>query len=317
MQDRRISVRVFDPLTDLPTSSVDTSEGRGWHGVLLRYFEHRFSGQLVVPGFTEDYLLVVDCHVAAVQGKVRQRFSGARPGPGDLYVIPRGEPTEWHWQGRCNVIQISPDPSTVARAAVETLDVEPARVELLPRITVPDPLVYEIGRAMLGELRAGAAGSRLYIDLLTQTLTVHLLRRHAAVPPRPAGEGGGLRPATLRRVEEYIAEHLAGDLRLADLAAVANLSQYHFARQFRRSTGESLHRYVVERRLDAARRLLEGGRHSVVEVAALTGFADQSHLHRLFKARYGVTPGALAAERTKIQPERTDLQDPTGHDPLP
>jgi AraC family transcriptional regulator len=118
-------------------------------------------------------------------------------------------------------------------------------------------------------------------------------------------------------VQEYVAAHLAGDLRLADLAAVANLSQYHFARQFRRSTGESLHQYVVARRLEAAWRLLEQGRNSVVEVAGLTGFADQSHLHRLFKARYGVTPGAVLAERTKIQPERTDLQEKRPGDALP
>jgi AraC family transcriptional regulator len=305
--DTLVSVRVFDGMTDKPTSRMLSSEGIGWHGVLVRYFVHPSSGQIIVPGLTEDFLLIVDNHVADLQGKLSQRFQGAQPSPGDLFVIPRGEPTEWGWQGQCQVIQISPDQSTVARAAIETLDIEPARVELVPRISASDPLVYQIGLALFAELRAGAAGSRLYIDLLTQTLTVHLLRAHAAQPASMQRPVGGLSRAALRRVTEYVIEHLSDELRLGELAAVANLSQYHFARLFRRSTGYSVHNYVVEQRLQHASRLLNRGM-TLAEVAAQTGFADQSHLARRYRAYFGVSPRAHAQQRTKSQQKRTTIQ---------
>jgi AraC family transcriptional regulator len=80
--------------------------------------------------------------------------------------------------------------------------------------------------------------------------------------------------------------------------------------------GCSLHQYVTEQRLERAKALLIGGKHSIAEVAALTGFVDQSHLHRYFKRRYGVTPGAALGRSTNIQSTRTNIQDEIATDPL-
>jgi len=80
---------------------------------------------------------------------------------------------------------------------------------------------------------------------------------------------------------------------LADLAELAGLSRYQTLRAFSRLTGLTPHAYMVQRRLDAARRSIRDG-STLADAAAAAGFADQSHMHRNFIARYGFTPGSYA-----------------------
>ena len=90
---------------------------------------------------------------------------------------------------------------------------------------------------------------------------------------------------------EYVEEHLAGPT-LEHLAAVARLSVYHFARQFKAATGLPPHQYVIARRVERAKLLLQGGSDlSLAEVAARAGFSDQSQFCQHFKRQVGVTPG--------------------------
>ena len=96
----------------------------------------------------------------------------------------------------------------------------------------------------------------------------------------------------LRAVEEYIEEHLDGCPTLAQLAAVVRLNPYHFARQFKAATGLPPHQYVILRRVERAKQLLQGGSHlSLADIAAHAGFSDQSQFSRHFKRLIGVTPG--------------------------
>jgi AraC family transcriptional regulator len=76
------------------------------------------------------------------------------------------------------------------------------------------------------------------------------------------------------------------------MAAAARLSPYHFARQFKAATGLPPHQYVIARRVERARQLLQGGDDfSLAEVAAHVGFSDQSQFTHHFKRLVGVTPG--------------------------
>ena len=95
---------------------------------------------------------------------------------------------------------------------------------------------------------------------------------------------------TLKRVLDYLNDNLARAVSLADLAAVARVSVFHFARQFRGTVGEPPHRYVIRLRVERAKELLREGRLSLAQIAAAAGFADQSHFNRHFKRLEGVTP---------------------------
>ena len=124
---------------------------------------------------------------------------------------------------------------------------------------------------------------------------VHRLWGHASMDSARQAHDG-TRGAGLDRARDLIDAQGAGSLSLATLAAEAGMSRWHFIRAFAGRFGLTPHAYVIERRVDLARRLLDdGGRPA--EVAVRCGFADQSHLIRHFKRVVGVTPGEYVRAR--------------------
>ena len=132
----------------------------------------------------------------------------------------------------------------------------------------------------------------LAAESLANVLAVHLLR-YALAPRRPQrGPDGTLPRGRLRAVVEYVEGHLDSGPTLGQMAAVARLSPYHFARQFKKATGLPPHQYVIVRRVERAKQVLqEGDDVPLAEVAAHAGFSDQSQFSRHFKRLIGVTPG--------------------------
>jgi AraC family transcriptional regulator len=150
--------------------------------------------------------------------------------------------------------------------------------------------------AVDAELMARDPGGPLAAESLSNVLAVHLIR-HVLTPRQPErGRDGVLPRGRLRAVVEYIEEHLDDCPTLEQMAAVANLSVYHFARQFKVATGLPPHQFVILRRVERAKGLLQAGRElSLAEVALHAGFSDQSHFSRHFKRLLGVTPGQFRA----------------------
>ena len=105
----------------------------------------------------------------------------------------------------------------------------------------------------------------------------------------------GLPGARLRRVTEFIDDNLARALPLADLSAEAHMSQYHFARLFKESTGLPPHRFVVQRRIERARELLAAGQLSIDAIARAVGFRTRSHFSMMFHRLTGASKVAFAA----------------------
>jgi AraC family transcriptional regulator len=142
------------------------------------------------------------------------------------------------------------------------------------------------------ELRAGGGeGEQLLAESLATILSVHLIR-HITGPHRRAASADGVLPRRkLHTVIEYIMENLEGSPTLEQMAAVAHLSHYHFARQFKATTGLPPHQYVIARRIERAQHLLQADDEvGLAEVALRVGFADQSKFSFHFKRIVGVTP---------------------------
>jgi AraC-like DNA-binding protein len=110
--------------------------------------------------------------------------------------------------------------------------------------------------------------------------------------PTPVTQArGGLPPAAMRRVREHVETHLSESIDVAELAAIAGLSVFHFARQFKQSAGIAPHHYLIKRRVERAREMLACTDFSLSEIAIATGFSDQSHFARHFRQMLGTTPG--------------------------
>jgi AraC family transcriptional regulator len=159
---------------------------------------------------------------------------------------------------------------------------------------VEDRLV-RLGTDLLAEVRDPGIGGRLFAETLAQQAAIFIRRRFVSgsadslrgIPPQ-ASMG-------IRRVKAFMRQELSRDLPLEELARVAGLSRFHFIREFRRATGESPHRYLMNLRVLRAEKLLrtKGRTLSLAQVAADTGFFDQSHLTRHFRRTLGTTPAAL------------------------
>lgn len=118
---------------------------------------------------------------------------------------------------------------------------------------------------------------------------------------------GGLSAGTLRRINEYIEGGLSNPISLHDLACVAGLSDCHFARAFKQSTGTTPHRYLMHRRVERAAALIRESNRPLSQIALEVGFCDQSHFSRLVARATGHTPREL----------RRESSGPTGKEALP
>ncbi|MBW8908441.1 MAG: AraC family transcriptional regulator [Mesorhizobium sp.] len=130
----------------------------------------------------------------------------------------------------------------------------------------------------------------LFVADFVAQLAQHL-GRHAGQPAKPAGKTAW-RAASLAR--DYLEENTERPVRSHELEAVTGLDRYALSRHFRATYSTSPHRFLLMRRLQRARRMIEAG-EPLAEIAAGAGFSDQSHFNRHFKKAFGVTPGRWAA----------------------
>ena len=193
--------------------------------------------------------------------------------------------------GHRDELHVFLDQGLVTRVAEAEFGLDPARLTVHPLDGLDLPQLRAVLRAVELELTTGGAGGRLAAESLANLLAIYLIR-HIQSPRQPMRASDGTLPrGRLRAVVEYIEEHLDGGPTLEQLAAVTRLSPYHFARQFKAATGLPPHQYVIRRRVERARQLLQTGTDlPLAQLAAPAGFSDQSQFSRHFKRLFGVTP---------------------------
>jgi AraC family transcriptional regulator len=276
----------------VPFPPLATSYGRGWKGLqAVRYRESSANGEFSTSS--------VPLHVIALgiqpAEKLDLQFGGIKrdsPSPaGRIAVVPAGSSVLWRRQGSMDTLFVFLEPNLIARVAAESFEFDPTRTAVSPLIGLNAPELRSVMLAIDAELRAGAAGWPLLIESLATILSVHLIR-HVTGPPRlPVSADSVLPRRKLRSVIEYIMENLGGNPTLGQMASIAHVSPYHFARQFKAATGLAPHQYVIARRVERAQHLLrKDDELSLVEVALRAGFSDQSKFSFHFKRLIGVTP---------------------------
>jgi AraC family transcriptional regulator len=285
---------LHDRLTDRPVrlatddTIVVSSEHADWDRIALER-------QHLPPSEPEGYM---PWHLLSVLLSPPRRYldyDGGRARavpqqPGDVVFRPAGVVTRAAWEGTADTINVALCPQTVQNVAAEMLD--GASVELSDSHFRPDVRVRHLAHALLHELEAGTS-TGLFVDSVRTALAAHLVRSYGHHAPLRRGPSLSVRE--LQRVRDLVEVSLPESLRLADLAAVVPMSPYHFSRAFKATTGMTVHDYVLHRRIEAAKAMLERGELLVAEVARRTGFADASHLARQFRRRVGMSPAHYAA----------------------
>ncbi len=276
----------------VPGDLLLSSDALAWRRVGLRRY-HYLGQDSVVPALSDFMLVSYGQGVTPMQRRFGTRWSSDTLGPGAVSLLTRAQRAEWRWSEPITVTHLYLSPGLLAEVAGEALDCHVREVELADILRTDDPVMTSVVEAIAREAGQDVMGGALYVEALSRGLCVHLLRRYASVllPPEPGSHR--LSPAEMRRISDYIEDHLAETLTLGTMAGQIRLTPDLFARRFRASFGLPPYRYVMLQRVARAKRLLSGGRLAVKEIAALCGFADQAHLTRVYLRETGTTPAAF------------------------
>jgi AraC family transcriptional regulator len=268
-----------------------SSTGAPWADV-LKMEEHRVLPQQTAESSPRAHHLAMRL---GPPGKVEWRITGehGRCGvvvPGDLYLISQGVPQWVRWYQPAALLLVALEPRFVA--AVANKCVQADHMTFTSRGAFRDPALTHLLLALRAELQAGCPTGRLYGESLATALALHLLQRYAVCPSTDGDPQGGLPPARLRRVLDYMHAHLGEELSLRQLAAVVQLSPHHFAARFKQSTGVAPYQYVLRQRIATAQHLLAETHLSLAEISYRLGFSSQAHFTTVFRQHVGTTPGA-------------------------
>lgn len=162
--------------------------------------------------------------------------------------------------------------------------------ELTPFLFQRHDQLSGLTRALEAEIVDPGFASSMLVEGLSRSIMIALMR----FDPQSAiaqADRIHLPVWKLHRIIDYIEANLASDIRLADLAAVAGLSVFHFARVFKLATGQSPYQFVHDRRLERSRSLLADGQLEIAELALACGFSSQSHFTAAFTKAVGLSPG--------------------------
>ena len=227
-----------------------------------------------------------------IECRMDGRISRHNADTGSLAICPaeiEGAAETAETEASIGLLLIAVDPGQLALAAAEDAAVD-ARLDI--RMSGRDSKLLAIAQQLAAESASGYPNGSLYWSEMTNRLLGRLVQCHSSMPGIPVR--GRLGHQALQRIRGYILANLAEPIEVDELAALAGRSAFHFSRVFSRSVGMTPYRYVIHHRLQAALALIRERRMTLAEVAADTGFSDQSHMSRWIRRVHGIAPSALS-----------------------
>jgi AraC family transcriptional regulator len=163
-------------------------------------------------------------------------------------------------------------------------------VELRRTDNLSDARLGALVEAVNAERIAGFPSGRLFLDSIEQALAVALVNGYAVRHRSVQTYRGGLGCARLRMIKELVHAKMEDELTLCEMAQSVELTTAHFARMFRKSTGETPHQFVLRNRIERAKEMLRAAELRVLDVAVACGFKTQQHFARVFRRMCGACP---------------------------
>lgn len=285
---------VFEALTDEQTAlarlRLCSRRDNGWLSPLVQLVDNaEVADSFDLPAVDELALVLVTEGTTTIESRHGTHWRSADYYPGRIGMTAPGRPTHLRWRGeqRTRTTHVFLPVSLLERTAVDLHGSAASQLDWPDALAVDDPVLAAVVGG-LGESALAGADS-LYAETAAAYLVAHLLTRHGSIPaPRPIS-GEDMR---VRKAISFINDNHHLPLALNDIAAVANLSPFHFLRVFKLATGQTPHRFLNTVRVNRARRYLERDDLSITEIAHLCGFATPSRLATSFRQETGVSPSA-------------------------
>lgn len=291
---RLAQVQVSDLSVVYPEAVVASSEELGWQNIRAIEMRHTFAEWSMPP--LENHCIIIQMG-PPVQLSARiggQSFDDCLQ-TGGIVIVPAGLPSEWSQKGTgvLDTLHLYLNPHFV-RSTAESCDMDNVQVTIEPQFGATDEHIHHIGMALLCELKEANVVGRLYADSLATVLAMQLVRRYSYLKEVHTSRGG-MAPRKLRKAIEFINDNLDKEqtVALAAVAEAVQMSYFHFSRAFKQSMGVSPNVYMIEQRIERAKKLLSETDLPIAEIALRAGFASQSHFTTTFRRLAWTTPKAF------------------------
>lgn len=249
---------------------------------------------LHLPSVSEPYVAwTISGEVDFQERENKQSWITNRIKKGSFFLTSGGAPFESRWKA------VAPEPfeamllfielPLLDRALEEVFGVDADKAHLRDISAFTDDTLDSLMAVLREELMREHA-SPLLVQGVGQAIAIHLVRNYAVTGEELQSGSPSLPGYKLRQIKDWMAEHVAEDFNLAQLAEKAGLSKFHFQRLFKSAVGVSPSRYHINLRLNEARRLLRETKKSIVDVALEVGYANPSHFAQLFRRETGLSP---------------------------
>jgi AraC family transcriptional regulator len=275
-----------------PQGSVQlSSAATGWRGILVEqyYIQPMELPEHYVQGHR---LLVHTGKPVRYEWKNGNRWRNKLLQPGEFCLQSHGEINIPRWHDTFEFIAIAIDPIFLN---FSFQDVESIRFQE-QRATI-DPIITHFAKRFKTEIESGSYYGALYGESLAIAFSLHLLECHSDRSLPISQPRGKLSSIQLQETIELIHVNLSEDLSLTNLATHLNLSAFHFARLFKNSLGLSPHQYILQNRIERAKKSIAiSAGSNLTEIALQVGFYDQTHFSKAFKRVVGMSPKAFSKQ---------------------
>jgi len=290
-----------------------SGDGSAWKDVFVGVFSrHRAQAPFLVPAVAEPLLVwVLSGEVVVEERDLDGPWSASRVSRGDFFLTRSPVPYEMRWQAQDDqpfeVMHVYLSVSIFEKVAREVLGT--ARVALKDVSGGRDATLSHLLSLLHGELLETSRGGALFVQGLAQSLAVHLVRKYADAGSE-ARTPSALPGAKLRRAIAFMDGRLEQPFELKRVARVVGMSEFHFSRLFKKSTGLSPSQYFIRQRVAKAQQLLQETGASIIEIGAAVGYFSPSHFAQIFRRETGLSPSDYRAGSADRTPRELIEQDP-------
>jgi AraC family transcriptional regulator len=271
-----------------PRPPIFSSFGKGWDGIHFEY-HHQPPWECPISQYKQHTIFILLGHYPVeIESWVDRSFESGSFKNGHSHIVSAQVEQRSNSFAEAEYILLSIEPTFLASSAYESTNAH--QIEIGSFRHLNDPLIYQIGLTLKSSLEIDGNCDLFYVESLANLFSVHLLKQYNLRQLKFRQYTDGLSKHQLRQAIDYINDCLDGKIKLADLAALLNMSPYYFATLFKQSTGIAPHQYLVRCRLNKAKRLLIDTNLALNEIAKQCGFSSQSHLNSLFRRFIGTTP---------------------------
>ncbi|HHA1890487.1 TPA: helix-turn-helix domain-containing protein [Enterobacter ludwigii] len=218
-------------------------------------------------------------------------------GPDRFCLMPKESESTWDIRDDLSFVHLYCTDEHLRDVGEKIWDKRPLSLTLDEKIFGSDPKITALYRQFLLGCDWQQKANQLTLSTASTLLMTHLLQHYSSVQWKLPVVTGGLSPFVLLNVLAFIEENLSQPLTLAELAEQAALSEYHFARMFRQSMGLAPHQYVMQRRMEKAKALVQHTTTPLTDIALACGFNSASHFSNRFRSMMGITPSQLRAAK--------------------